>query len=64
MLTLGQHNESMRKMAEMLRNQNKAHVLCDKCGTEMCYEGKTSDSAGQHVRCPNCGERGFKREGV
>lgn len=63
MLTLGQHNESIKNFAEMFRNQNKAGVACDKCGNEMVYERKTSDSAGQHVRCQKCGERGFKRGG-
>ncbi len=63
MLTLGQHNESMRKFAEMLRNQNKAGVACDKCGSEMVYANKTTHANGQHVECPSCQHRGFKQEG-
>lgn len=63
MRTLEQHNENVAQIEHMMRLQNKAGVLCDKCGTEMVYEGKTAiPGYGQHVYCPKCNHRGFKRD--
>jgi predicted RNA-binding Zn-ribbon protein involved in translation (DUF1610 family) len=64
MQTLEQHNRMIQERDEMLRAAvNKAGVLCNQCGTEMRYSCKTSTALhGQHVECPKCGARGFKKE--
>lgn len=63
MMTLAEHNQIVKEREEALRNINLAGVKCDHCGATMVFEQKTSPiGTGQHVRCPKCSYRGFKRD--
>lgn len=62
MKTLTEHNEEFWDLEKKLREQ-KADVMCDKCGTEMLYDGFgvcATSPPKRRVHCPHCKESGYK----
>jgi hypothetical protein len=64
MKTLQQHNREQNDIRDYLRiMKTRAHVLCDKCGTEMLYTDEAILACyppKRNVHCPHCGTQGYK----
>ena len=64
MKTLNQHNIDQQAILEYRRTMKyQAHVLCNKCGTEMLYSDDmilACSPPKRNVHCPHCGTQGYK----
>lgn len=64
MKKLSEYNDKfIKQFWECEMSKRKANVLCDKCSSEMIFIDDVilaSIPPKRNVKCPNCGERGYK----
>jgi ribosomal protein L40E len=65
MKTLQEYNEYIQLVIKEARENPRANVLCDKCGSELFYSDNlllTSYPPKRNVHCRMCGFKGLKVE--